>query len=332
MVDRGYQAAAHGGATAAARRGRPQEASLAGRARRDHHRGGGRRALAARVPLRPRRASGARAARAASRPGTGSPTAPAATATAITENGGLVIELDGKQLPPRRARAARTSDATTRPRPAGSTLRYGWDDVTRDGCETRRRRPRALATAAGPVSSKPCSPGLPRRAGPKATLTASQQLVARTSACPSGRAAPRARPPRSGRRPSRSRSPPPRPAPRRPAPPRCPAACHRSPPSPRRERRGGPPVHGRRAPPRHLHQLGPVLVVVAVGADAQVKPVAQPERGELDLGHRPDVAGQHRLVRVPVQPAEHRRRARAAPARAPRPRPAPAGPARSGPR
>jgi len=54
--------------------------------------------------------------------------------------------------------------------------------------------------------------------------------------------------------------------------------------------RGGPP-------PRHVHQLHPVLVVVAVGADAQVERIAQPQRGELDFGHRTHVAGEHRLVR-----------------------------------
>lgn len=63
-------------------------------------------------------------------------------------------------------------------------------------------------------------------------------------------------------------------------------------------------MRGGGAPPRHVHQLRPVLVVVAVGADAQVEAVRQPHGGELDLGHRPDVPGQDRLVRAPLQPAQ----------------------------
>jgi hypothetical protein len=66
-------------------------------------------------------------------------------------------------------------------------------------------------------------------------------------------------------------------------------------------------VHRRRPPPRHRDEFRAHFVVVAVGPDAQVKPFLQPYRGELDLGHRPDVPGEHRLVRAPVQPAEHLR-------------------------
>lgn len=65
-------------------------------------------------------------------------------------------------------------------------------------------------------------------------------------------------------------------------------------------------MRGGSAPPRHVHQLRPVLVVVTVGANAQVERVAQPQRGELDLGHRADVAGEHRLVR----PSRRERRQR----------------------
>jgi len=74
-------------------------------------------------------------------------------------------------------------------------------------------------------------------------------------------------------------------------------------------------VYGGGAPPRHVHQLRPVLVVVAVGADAQVQPIAQSQRGELDLGHRADVAGEHRLVRPPRR--ERRQRGGRAGQRAP---------------
>jgi hypothetical protein len=58
---------------------------------------------------------------------------------------------------------------------------------------------------------------------------------------------------------------------------------------------------------RRRDKLGPYLVVVAVGADAQVEAVAQPHGRQLDLRHRTDVAGQDRLVGVPLQPAQHLR-------------------------
>ena len=58
----------------------------------------------------------------------------------------------------------------------------------------------------------------------------------------------------------------------------------------------GPAVPGGGAAPRHADEFGARLVVVAERPDAQVQQVAQPERGELHLGHRADVAGEHRLV------------------------------------
>jgi len=58
----------------------------------------------------------------------------------------------------------------------------------------------------------------------------------------------------------------------------------------------GPAVPGGGAAPRHADEFGARLVVVAERPDAQIQQVAQPERGELHLGHRADVAGEHRLV------------------------------------
>jgi hypothetical protein len=69
-------------------------------------------------------------------------------------------------------------------------------------------------------------------------------------------------------------------------------------------------VHCGRAPACDRDKLGPHLVVVAVGPDAQVEAVPQPDGGQLDLGHRPDVPGQHGLVRAALQPAQHIRGAR----------------------
>ena len=48
-------------------------------------------------------------------------------------------------------------------------------------------------------------------------------------------------------------------------------------------------------------------MVVAVGADAQVKQIAQAKRGQLHFGDGPDVAGKHRLV-DPSRPAKDSRR------------------------
>jgi hypothetical protein len=44
-----------------------------------------------------------------------------------------------------------------------------------------------------------------------------------------------------------------------------------------------------------VDQFGPVLVVVAVGADVQVQVPGHPESAQLGFGERPDVPGDHRL-------------------------------------
>src|SRR5262249_15895296 len=47
--------------------------------------------------------------------------------------------------------------------------------------------------------------------------------------------------------------------------------------------------------PGQVHQFGPDLVRLAVGAGLQVEVAVQAERAELHLGHRPDIPGEHRL-------------------------------------
>ena len=74
------------------------------------------------------------------------------------EDYGLIVELDGKQYHPAEHRGRdqdRDNDATAT---VGSTLRYGWADVTGKRCESARQVHAALAKRgyAGPL--KPCSP------------------------------------------------------------------------------------------------------------------------------------------------------------------------------
>jgi hypothetical protein len=69
----------------------------------------------------------------------------------------LVIELDGRQYHPSERRAndqARdNANAVT-----GSTLRYGWEDVTRKACETALQEAGALRERGWTGTLKPCSP------------------------------------------------------------------------------------------------------------------------------------------------------------------------------
>ena len=72
--------------------------------------------------------------------------------------GGLVIELDGKQAHPDERRGQdqdRDNDAVAK---GGSTLRYGWDDVTRKACETAAQEAEALRERGWPGQLRPCSP------------------------------------------------------------------------------------------------------------------------------------------------------------------------------
>jgi hypothetical protein len=72
--------------------------------------------------------------------------------------GGLVIELDGKQAHPGERRGEdqdRDNDAAAK---GGSTLRYGWGDITRKACETAAQEAEALHERGWTGALKPCSP------------------------------------------------------------------------------------------------------------------------------------------------------------------------------
>lgn len=72
--------------------------------------------------------------------------------------GGLVIELDGKRF---HSEERRGQDQTRDNQAAvtGSTLRYGWTDVTRNACETARQEADALRHRGWAGKVKACSPG-----------------------------------------------------------------------------------------------------------------------------------------------------------------------------
>ncbi len=74
------------------------------------------------------------------------------------EEYGLIIELDGKRYHPAERRhldQARDNDATAT---GGSTLRYGWDDVTRKPCAVAAQVHAALTKRGYTGPLKPCSP------------------------------------------------------------------------------------------------------------------------------------------------------------------------------
>jgi hypothetical protein len=74
------------------------------------------------------------------------------------EEYGLIIELDGRQYHPDERRhldQARDNDAIAT---GGSTLRYGWDDITRRPCAAAAQVHAALAKRKYTGSLKPCSP------------------------------------------------------------------------------------------------------------------------------------------------------------------------------
>ena len=74
------------------------------------------------------------------------------------EQYGLIIELDGRQYHPGERRhldQVRDNDATAS---GGSTLRYGWVDVTRKQCAAAAQVHAALAKRGYPGPLKPCSP------------------------------------------------------------------------------------------------------------------------------------------------------------------------------
>jgi hypothetical protein len=70
--------------------------------------------------------------------------------------GGLVIELDGKRFHPDEQRD-RDRERDNQAAVTGSTLRYGWNDVTRRACETARQEADALRHRGWTGTLKPCS-------------------------------------------------------------------------------------------------------------------------------------------------------------------------------
>ena len=72
--------------------------------------------------------------------------------------GGLVIELDGKLYHPDEQRG-RDRERDNQAAVTGSTLRYGWSDVTRGACETAAQEAEALRHRGWTGELRPCSPG-----------------------------------------------------------------------------------------------------------------------------------------------------------------------------
>lgn len=71
---------------------------------------------------------------------------------------GLVIELDGRRSRPGERRA-QDRERDNQAAVTGPTLRYGWDDVTRQACETARQEADALRHRGWAGRLKACSPG-----------------------------------------------------------------------------------------------------------------------------------------------------------------------------
>jgi hypothetical protein len=71
--------------------------------------------------------------------------------------GGLVIELDGKRFHPDEQRG-QDQERDNQAAVTGSTMRYGWDAVTRKSCETARQEAEALRNRGWTGTLKPCSP------------------------------------------------------------------------------------------------------------------------------------------------------------------------------
>ena len=73
------------------------------------------------------------------------------------EYGRLVIELDGKRFHPDEQRG-RDRERDNQAAVTGSTLRYGWNDVTRKACETAEQEAAALRHRGWTGTLTPCSP------------------------------------------------------------------------------------------------------------------------------------------------------------------------------
>jgi len=71
---------------------------------------------------------------------------------------GIVVELDGKQAHPEERRGLDRNRDNAATADGGSTLRYGWDDVAREGCATAAQVARSLRSRGWTGQLKPCSP------------------------------------------------------------------------------------------------------------------------------------------------------------------------------
>lgn len=85
----------------------------------------------------------------------------------------LVVELDGKRAHPDDRRGADEDRDNHAAALGGSTLRFGWDDVTRRPCETAATEALALRQRGWPGQLRPCSPGCRAPAALAALATAS---------------------------------------------------------------------------------------------------------------------------------------------------------------
>ena len=84
--------------------------------------------------------------------------------------GRLVIELDGQRFPPADQRGL-DQERDNQAAVTGSTLRYGWSDVTRKACETARQQAEALRHRGWTGKLRPCSPGCRALTGTMVTGT-----------------------------------------------------------------------------------------------------------------------------------------------------------------
>jgi hypothetical protein len=80
------------------------------------------------------------------------------------EYGGLVIELDGKRFH-RDEQRDRDQERDNQVAVTGSTLRYGWSEVTHQTCETAKQEAHALRNRGWTGKLEPCSPSCRAVAG-----------------------------------------------------------------------------------------------------------------------------------------------------------------------
>jgi hypothetical protein len=101
--------------------------------------------------------------------------------------GGLVIELDGRRFHPDERRGL-DQERDNQAAVTGSTLRYGWTDVTRRACETARQEAEALHHRGWAGQLRPCSPDCRAVAGRAAVRRSEDTLRPRRTAGGAARA------------------------------------------------------------------------------------------------------------------------------------------------